>query len=661
MGSGLKAKRNVSAIIGVVLTAAAALGTGQKCEAAEAVPGSAAMPIRYIGTEKPIIEYPHGTLRLAVGAECRQAFRCSRTAKEQTDGVGWTYYHSPMLAYWKGRFYLSFHGTPANEHFEDHSHTLLSTSADGRNWDKPEIAFPDKGRSYLLHQRMGFFVAPSGRLLVHGHYGAEENPFGGPGNAIKEIREDGSLGPIYFVRYGSGWDEAKADQLFPFYRNSKDKGFIKACESLLADKLVTDQWFELQVGHPQGAYMKIEDVDQSDTEAVSVARGKRKALSFWRRDDGAVVGIWKKAWTALSFDQGQTWTKPVQAPGIRRAFSKHWGQRTEDGRYALVYSLDHGQLRFPQVIITSDDGINYDNMLCVFWEIPMHRYGGTCKDQGPQYVRGIVEGNGDPPGRDMWITYSVNKEDIWVSRIPLPVRATVDKPVRDTFDRMDTGGAVTGWNIYSPRWAPVNVVEFPGADNKSLQLQDSDPYDYARAIRVFPRSSKVTITCKVLARQTDRGRLEIDVLDGRGQAPVGIRLVKGGKIQIVKEAHYKKGTNPSLTRKETLTNLDATYTANRWLSLKFEIDVSTNTYSLAIDNKEALKNAPFAETGVDPVERLSFRTGKHRVDGKRSSYRGREAKRKDVIDPATDKPLKQAQTTGYFIDNVFILPLTQGN
>ena len=98
--------------------------------------------------------------------------------------------------------------------------------------------------------------------------------------------------------------------------------------------------------------------------------------------------------------------------------------------------------------------------------------------------------------------------------------------------------------------------------NKTLELQDKDPHDYARAIRVFPESGKVTIECRVLAKQTNRGRLEIDVLDGQGRAPIGIHLVKDGKVQAVEHAHYDKSDDPPLVRKEKLMDLDATYTAD---------------------------------------------------------------------------------------------------
>ena len=129
---------------------------------------------------------------------------------------------------------------------------------------------------------------------------------------------------------------------------------------------------------------------------------------------------------------------------------------------------------------TSDDGITFDHMLAVYGELPYRRYPGLAKNNGPQYMRDIVEGNPQPPDGAMWMVFSVNKEEIWVTRIPVPIRGAVDVPVHDEFDNMKTSGVVTGWNIYSPRWAPVEVVNFPSEQNKSLELKDGDPYDYAR-------------------------------------------------------------------------------------------------------------------------------------------------------------------------------------
>ena len=137
-------------------------------------------------------------------------------------------------------------------------------------------------------------------------------------------------------------------------------------------------------------------------------------------------------------------------------------------------------------------------------------------------VAGFPEGHSEtPPGADLWLTYSMGKEDIWISRIPLPLRGTVDHHIHDTFNDMETGGVVREWNIYSPKYAPVRVVEFPSAADKSIELRDMDPFDFAKAERVFPESKVVRISFRLMAKQTT-GRLEIEVC---GRTPGNYRPV----------------------------------------------------------------------------------------------------------------------------------------
>jgi hypothetical protein len=183
----------------------------------------------------------------------------------------------------------------------------------------------------------------------------------------------------------------------------------------------------------------------------------------------------------------------------------------------MVYNpVADSMRRYPLGIVTGEDGIHFDNLLLIHGDIAPRRFSGNHKDFGVQYVRGIEEGNGTPPGDDLWVTYSSNKEDIWVSRIPVPVRYAAAGPVKDTFD----DGAIRDWNIYSTLWAPVRVADFPSARNKSLELQDGDPYDYARAVRVFEESKSATVSFKVYPKQSDSGRLEVEVMDRYGNRPV---------------------------------------------------------------------------------------------------------------------------------------------
>ena len=66
---------------------------------------------------------------------------------------------------------------------------------------------------------------------------------------------------------------------------------------------------------------------------------------------------------------------------------------------------------------------------------------------------------------------------------------------------------------------PVAVADFPSAANKSLELRDKDPYDDARAVRVFPEAKSATVSSKVHAGH-NVGRLEVEVTDQFGHRPV---------------------------------------------------------------------------------------------------------------------------------------------
>ena len=113
-----------------------------------------------------------GQLRPAVGVESFQVLRHNRSHPELADHFGWTYNHAPMIVYWNDRFYLEYLSNPVGEHIAP-GQTLLSTSPDGREWSTPQVIFPiynlrppDAPGKAMMHQRMGFFIAPDGRLLV---------------------------------------------------------------------------------------------------------------------------------------------------------------------------------------------------------------------------------------------------------------------------------------------------------------------------------------------------------------------------------------------------------------------------------------------------------------------------------------------------------------
>lgn len=88
-------------------------------------------------------------------------------------------------------------------------------------------------------------------------------------------------------------------------------------------------------------------------------------------------------------------------------------------------------------------------------------------------------------------SYSVNKEDMWISRIPVPVEINASAHADDDFSKFGSIAELTNWNIYSPVWAPVSL------EGAWLKLQDKDPFDYAKVERKIPASKelKVSFVC----------------------------------------------------------------------------------------------------------------------------------------------------------------------
>ncbi len=559
----------------------------------EAQTGSVHEPVRYIGGTSIDPHVHEGRLRYAVGVESRQTMRANRTHSTLGLGPGWTYSHASNLAYWKGHFLQQYLSNPVDEHIPP-GHTLLVSSQDGRDWSKPRIIFPhyeapdsvdipEGSIGYMMHQRMGFYVTDNDRLLVLAFYGHAEDPFttGGIGRVVRELYPDLSLGPIYFIRYDSHTEWGPSNTSFPFYKSSPDRGFVQACDELLNDKLMTLQWRDED--HGLDGYYQV-------TEAG-------EALSYYQRRDGATVALWKRAKSALSFDGGLTFSRPVKCPTLIMAGGKVWGQHTEDDRYALCYNpIDMDEHRYPLIICTGDDGIIYDHMLVVQGEVPPRRFFGRWKDYGPCYVRGIVPGNGNPPGEDMWITYSMNKEDIWVSRIPLPIKYKVSEEVDDHFESPDPSGAIPDWNIYAPCWAPVDQIQ-TDSEQGVLRLQDKDPADYARAIRIIPERQRHRISMRVMPLQDNHGHLEIDIVDRYGNRPVRIWFDDQGSIHA-SVGHQAKAL--------------MAYQPDKWYHLDIAIDAQPyGSFDLSINGKVALSQVALTES-VKSVERISIRTGTYR-------------------------------------------------
>ena len=544
--------------------------------------------VHYTGKTLVNVDYHHGQLNPVIGVHNIQTMRANRSNPSNN----WTYNHAPMLAYWNDTYYLEYLSNPIGEHVPP-GQTFLQSSKDGYEWSEPVVIFPaykipdgfvkpekkdTAGNTYaVMHQRIGFYTSRSKRLFALAYYGIvlgakdDPNDGNGVGRVIREIKSDGTFGPVYFLRYNHSFTEKNTS--YPFYKFSKDKSFVVACEEILGAPLLMQQM--------------VEEADKDDP--LIPLKKDFKAFNYYHLPNGNVVGLWKYALTSISADQGKTWKySPLRAPGFVNANAKIWGQKTTDGKYATVYNPS--EFRWPLALSVSDDGLNYKNLLLVNGEISTMRYGGAYKSYGPQYVRGIQKGDGVPPGKNMWIAYSMNKEDIWVSKIPIPVVDKTISHVNDVFAGMKDGEELLKWNIFSPLWCRVAITGSGGA--KTLELKDSDPFDFAKAERIFPNSKKLAVEFSLKSAQDNHGLLEVELTDAKGTPCLRLMFDSTGSI-LTKQGYRNKSLGK--------------YKSGETINVKLELNTSTRFYTVSINGANPANNLCYAP--VESVERIVFRTG----------------------------------------------------
>ncbi|MHC4866537.1 MAG: hypothetical protein ACYTEX_20875 [Planctomycetota bacterium] len=573
------------------------------------------MPVYTAGVYGNALSAHDGGLHWAVGVQNVQVVRSAPENPSQTDGHTAIYRHHQFIVYWGGKFWVMHDGPGAR----------IAWSKNGFDWNTADSSaiFPKSS-----HHRMGFYVASNGRLLASHWRGTRRGEQGV--RLVREIYGPDSYGDVYTIKVN--YQGTYPDKNWPNYKTSSDLGFVASCDEFRNNRLSRQQWQE-------------EDQDP-DFYTISNVRGNRtwKAFCWYRLPGDRIVGTWKGVYKTVS--TGPDWIKgAVPAPVRDRSFgfargAKSWGTRMEDGRYAMIGCVPGGdrelRKRWPLAVTTSSDGLTFDTpYLVIAGDIPIQRYenaAGDNKNSGPQYVRGISPGNGNPPGTDLWLTYSMNKEDIWVACIPTPIKGQVKGDLNDDFQDHVSGKYIKDWNTYSPQWAAVSISS--QRSNRFLRLEDSDPYDYARVMRVFPQSSAVRLAFDARAYKTDSTSepFEIDVVSGNGTRAAAIALdPKYSRVT----AYDGKTLQPA-----------GSYSKGDWIKVEIMIDGKSQEYDLKINGDLVLENAAFLESAAD-VERIVFRTGEFRL----RNYIRRPHAKNSYLEDRIPNPDVRLPTTRFDLDN----------
>ena len=565
-----------------------------------------------------------GGLRPVVGVHEYALFRPTKSTVSNAgplDGhavYNTTFNHHPFLTYWNNRFwatFIAYDGKSSNSATEATKRLRLQWSDDGRTWNHADAAdiFPTPRAT---HQRCAFYIASNGKLLVTTWYSQNgEAGRGGVGSRlVREILGANSFGTIYTLKQNVN---GASNAGYPMFTTSADTAFKAAAQELLDDPLQQQSRWE-EDRDTSHAQIYDEAIDtQYDHEA--------KAFQWYRLADQRIVGHWKGDWFGVT--SGTEWDRAdITMDKLVSRFGNHtqakaWGEPLTTGRYAMMFCRPtqlpspffgatmpwYGwDCRTPLAVTTSADGFHYDSdYLAISGDSGPQIYRNAAptdnKAVGPSYMRGLTfvanrETAKTRPNDNMWVTYSTNKEYIWVTEIPKEMSATVADHVDDDLTAMTPGGRVGMWNIRDSAWGSARLVSDAGGS--VLQLADKDRYDYAKAVRVFPESTTATINTRVRPGQSNTGELHLELMSHDGKRPVRLRFDSAGNLQ-------RYGTSSWSTL--------SSYTTGTWHDLVIACDTAAKTWTLSVNGSPLGGTLPFSED-VASVERVEYRTGAWRMD-----------------------------------------------
>ena len=565
------------------------------------------------------LNLPDGGLQPQPGVLNLQLFRSTRDNVDIADGDGWTYAHHMDLAVLKGKYYAAWNMTLKDEDRLP-SKVVYATSPDGITWTNPVDLFP---RESAWACRFYFFRASNDRMLT---FCVAKNNAGEISEdkksilQVREIKSNHQLGPVYILVNPSKGTA-------PSFETSKDMGFITACREAVSNNMLLEQQdYGVFLGDRKMAW-------HEKTPPYKGFYKFGKAFCFYHRADGKIVGLTKMGFATTSDDNGKNWSEPLLPGSLTAGSAKVWGQKTNDDHYVLAYNPDPNRSkRYPLVVVQGEDGSHFKDMRVVHGEFSPLRYPGLYKDPGYQYVRGIPEWSTDHSLKDnaLWLIYSVNKEDIWLSRIPLPVESSLPEYPKDDFQSTSLGKIVEGWNLYSPKWAPVSIItETENPKNKCLSLEDGDPVEHAQAMRLFPTTPVIEAKFRIRPLQSG-AYFETEMADGNGNPLFQVSLNDEAEIMF--------------SGKGNLHHLDF-YQPGKWMDILIKADSRSGICTIAL-NGMMVKSYLMKPNGYQPFQRLIFRTGKrYEVDAAVTLATGTDRK--------SDKP------DTFLIDDVVVKPVNE--
>lgn len=326
-------------------------------------------------------------------------------ATDETDH----YANGVVMAAFKGTIYCMWQSSPTDEDSDDTWVAYSRSTDNGQNWSEPMVlATPTTG----YYCTSGGWLADSDTLTAFIDIWPKGlEPRGG--ETCYQTSTDGiNWSPMQAVRMAEGFDMNGVLEQDPRpLPNGRIVGAIHFQPGLHVCPAYTDD--------PTGRS------DWKMGDFLAEDRGKQSRElepSQYLRRDGSIVMLFRdqrssfRKLAAISTDMGQTWTK-AELTNMPDARTKQCAGNLPDGTAYMVSCPANGKWRWPLVLQLSDDGILFDRALLIrsgaTGDLPAKRYEGRYKTIGYSYPKAMIHDN------KLYIGYSVNKEDVVCSIIPI--------------------------------------------------------------------------------------------------------------------------------------------------------------------------------------------------------------------------------------------------
>ena len=326
-------------------------------------------------------------------------------ATDETDH----YANGVVMAAFKGTIYCMWQSSPTDEDSDDTWVAYSRSTDNGHSWSKPMT---------LASPTTDYYCTSGGWLIYRDTLTAlidiwPKGMMPRGGETCYQTSTDGiNWSPMQAVRMAEGFDMNGVLEQDPRpLPNGRIVGAIHfqpglhVCPAYTNDPTGRSGW-------QKGDFLAEDRGKQS----------RELEPSQYLRRDGSIVMLFRdqrssfRKLAAISTDMGQTWTK-AELTNMPDARTKQCAGNLPDGTAYMVSCPANGKWRWPSVLQLSDDGILFDRALLIrsgsAGDLPAKRYEGRYKTIGYSYPKAMIHDN------KLYIGYSVNKEDVVCSIIPI--------------------------------------------------------------------------------------------------------------------------------------------------------------------------------------------------------------------------------------------------